>query len=189
LRWCQAKRVERIARICVRLTDAGLPTDYEGVLRFAGPGSVGRPHVALAMIERGYVEAIGEAFSRYLGKGRAGYVERENVEPATAVSIIRAAGGAAVMAHPLAAGSFQLLLPDLIDAGLAGLEAWYGEYDQTNRERIAGVAARNGLIATGGSDYHGDRFKEGRDLGSVDVPFGVVSELRAAARAGSIQAA
>lgn len=185
LRWCQATRLERVERICARLTSAGLPLTIDDVLQFAGSGSVGRPHVAQAMIARGYVDSIGSAFARYLGRGKPGFVQRENVTPTTAVGIIRNAGGAAVLAHPYATPAALEMLPALIAAGLAGMEAWYGEYEPSSRERLAAIANQNNLIATGGSDFHGVNFKEGRNLGSVTVAHEVVDRLRAAASSNS----
>lgn len=183
--WCQEKRLIRIEQICNRLTRAGRPLTMDDVLQFAGPGSAGRPHVAQAMIARGYVRTIGEAFQKYLGMGKPGYVRRENVTPEAAIGVIRSAGGAAVLAHPYATPSALPLLPDWIRAGLAGLEAWYGEYDPSSREHLATLARQHGLIATGGSDYHGDGFKEGRGLGTVTVPIETIEQLRAAAASGS----
>lgn len=181
LEWCRVMRIERIEKMCERLTQAGLPLTFDEVASQSAGGSMGRPHVAKAMIARGYVASIGEAFQRYLASGKPGYVRRENVDPATAIGIIRSAGGVAVMAHPLATSSALSLLPELIAAGLAGLEAWYGEYEPSARERLAAIARDHGLIATGGSDYHGENFKEGRGLGTVDVPSEVITSLRAAA--------
>lgn len=180
-RWCQERRVERIRLMCQRLTNIGMPLSFDEVQALSGPGSVGRPHVAQAMIARGYVDSIGEAFNRYIADGRPAFIPRENVTPAQAIAAINDANGVAVLAHPLFTPNFQGLLPDLGNDGLAGLEAYYGEYDQSTRERLASIARRQGLIATGGSDYHGDGFKEGRALGSVVVPAEVVEELRLAA--------
>jgi predicted metal-dependent phosphoesterase TrpH len=183
-RWCREKRVERIARICERLTDLGLPVRFEEVQELSGLGSIGRPHVAQVMIAHGYVDSIGEAFNRYIADGRPGFVPRENVPPSRAIDAIRQAHGVAVLAHPLFTPNFQRLLPELKRSGLAGLEAYYGEYDQATRDRLVKVARTHGLIATGGSDYHGDGFKEGRALGSVAVPQSAVEELRMAANHG-----
>ncbi|MCC6943418.1 MAG: PHP domain-containing protein [Thermomicrobiales bacterium] len=184
LRWCIESRIARVEQICRRLTAAGLPLTVDEVLAVAGSGSVGRPHVAQVMIARGYVDSIGDAFARYLGRGKPGFVQRENVAPAKAVGVIIESGGAAVLAHPYATGAALEVLPDLIDAGLAGLEAWYGEYDQRTRERLAAMAEKLGLIATGGSDFHGTGFKEGRNLGSVAIDHDVVDQLRQAAGSG-----
>ncbi|CAN5700429.1 PHP domain-containing protein [soil metagenome] len=181
LKWCQEKRVARIQQMCQKMAQLGLPVTYEDVMTHAGPGSVGRPHVALVLIQLGLVSSIGEAFDKYLGVGRPGYVPRENVDPFSAISVIRQAGGVAVLAHPFSVGEYRLHLPALVDSGLQGLESYYGEYHQNARERLAADARRFDLIATGGSDYHGDGFKEGRGIGSVYVPPTVVEELRAAA--------
>jgi predicted metal-dependent phosphoesterase TrpH len=181
IRWCREKRVERIEKICRRLTELGLPVSVEDVLALSGSGSVGRPHVARVMIALGYVDSVGEAFNRYIADGQPGFVPRENVPPARAIAAINLAYGVAVLAHPLFTPGYQQVLPTLRSEGLAGLEAYYGEYDQSTRQRIAAVARQHGLIATGGSDYHGDRYKEGRALGSVVVPPSAVDALRAAA--------
>lgn len=183
LQWCQVTRLERVEKICQQLSRAGLPLSTDDVLQYSGTGSVGRPHVALAMIQKGYVGSIGEAFARYLGRGKPGFVQRENVTPVAAVGIIQSSGGAAVLAHPYATSAALEALPGLIEAGLAGLEAWYGEYDQRTRERLASLAADLGLIATGGSDFHGVGFKEGRMLGCVTVSHDVVDRLQRAATA------
>ncbi|CAN5845634.1 PHP domain-containing protein [soil metagenome] len=180
-RWCQEKRVERIGRMCQRLDSLGLPVSFDQVLALSGSGSVGRPHIGQVMIAHGYVDSIGEAFNRYLATGRPAFIPRENVTPVLAITAINDAHGVAVLAHPLFTANFQQLLPGLHNDGLAGLEAYYGEYDQPSRDRLASVARQHGLIPTGGSDYHGDGFKEGRGLGSVHVPPSVVDELRNAA--------
>jgi 3',5'-nucleoside bisphosphate phosphatase len=179
-RWCREKRAERIEKICQRLTDLGMQVSLDEVLALSGSGSVGRPHVAQVMIAHGYVDSVGEAFNRYIGDGRPGFVPRENVPPARAIAAINQANGVAVLAHPLFTPGYQHLLPTLRNEGLAGLEAYYGEYDPSTRQRIAAVARQHGLIATGGSDYHGDGYKEGRALGSVAVPPAAVEALRAA---------
>lgn len=180
-RWCQEKRVERIGRMCQRLDSLGLPVSFDQVLALSGSGSVGRPHIGQVMIAHGYVDSIGEAFNRYLAAGRPAFIPRENVTPVLAITAINDAHGVAVLAHPLFTANFQQLLPGLHNDGLAGLEAYYGEYDQPTRDRLASVARQHGLIPTGGSDFHGDGFKEGRGLGSVHVPPSVVDELRNAA--------
>ena len=171
----------RIDRMCQRLTTLGMPLSLDEVQAISGAGSVGRPHVARAMIAHGYVDSIGEAFNRYLATGKPAFIPREHVSPAQVIAVINEAHGVAVLAHPLSAGNYQRLLPELRDDGLAGIEAYYGEYDQPSRERLAAIARQHGLIPTGGSDYHGDGFKEGRSLGSVVVPQSVVEELRNAA--------
>ena len=181
-RWCQEKRVDRIGRMCQRLTKLGMPLSFDEVQELSGAGSVGRPHIARAMIARGYVDSIGDAFNRYIATGRPAFIPRENVSPAQVIAVINDANGVAVLAHPLFTTNYERLLPGLREDGLTGLEAYYGEYDQPSRERLASVARRHGLIPTGGSDYHGDGYKAGLSLGSVVVPPSMVNELRNAVR-------
>jgi 3',5'-nucleoside bisphosphate phosphatase len=178
LEYLVATRNRRNEAMVRRLNDAGLAIDYERVLEIAGGGTVGRPHIARALVESGYVSSTGEAFGQYLTRGKPGYVPREKVSPEDAVRLVRAAGGAAVLAHPMSAGELDPLLERLISAGLAGMEVFYGEYDRTIRNRLYLIARRWNLIPAGGSDYHGEGFKEGRSLGSVDVPLETVTLLQ-----------
>jgi predicted metal-dependent phosphoesterase TrpH len=179
-------RLDRMERILERLAAAGVPIEAAHVRRLAGPGTVGRPHVARALIERGHVADIGEAFDRYLGAGRPGFVPRPKVEPEQGIALIRGAGGVAVLAHPLSIGDVEGVVARLLPAGLGGIEVYYGEYDEGTRRALRDVADRRGLVPTGGSDFHGPGFKTGRDLGGPPVPWETVERLRAAAgeRAG-----
>jgi 3',5'-nucleoside bisphosphate phosphatase len=179
--WCREQRVERVERIIDRLSALGIEIHPADIFERAGTGTVGRPHVARELIDRGYADSIPDAFHRFLGSGRSAYVPRTNVSPRQAIEIIRRAGGVVVMAHPLAVRNYVSRLPNLIEEGLAGLEAHYGEYDESTRRHLAAVADDFRLIATGGSDYHGDGYKEGRGLGTVAVPEEAVTRLREAA--------
>ena len=174
-------RLHRLDRIVERLATLGLRVDPGRVRRLAGPGTVGRPHVARALVELGYVTDLAEAFDRYLGTGRPGFVPRPKVEPERGIALIREAGGVPVLAHPLASGDVETTLARLVPAGLAGLEVYYGEYDEGERHALRAAADRWGLIPTGGSDYHGPRFKQGRELGGPSVPSETVERLRAVA--------
>ncbi len=176
-----AARLVRLGRIVDRLAAAGLRVDPDHVKRLAGPGTVGRPHIARALVELGHVASIGEAFDRYLASGRPGFVPRPRVDPERGIAQIRAAGGVPVLAHPLGTGDVEATVTWLAPVGLAGLEVYYGEYDEATRNDLRAVADRWGLIATGGSDYHGPNFKPGRELGGPAVPFDAVERLRAAA--------
>ena len=176
-----ARRVERIERIVARLATTGVRLDPARVFALAGPGTAGRPHVARALIEAGYVADTHEAFNRYLRGGQPGYVPRAKVAPERAIALVRAAGGVPVLAHPRSATNLERTLARLVPAGLAGLEVYYGEYDNATRASLATVAARWGLVATGGSDFHGPNFKPGRDLGGPPVPPAALDHLRQAA--------
>lgn len=176
-------RLERMGRMVARLAEAGVAIDPERVRRIAGPGTVGRPHLARALIEGGYVADVGEAFDRYLAAGRPGFVPRPKVEPEAGIGLIRAAGGVPVLAHPFGGGDVAATVERLVPAGLLGMEVYYGEYDDRARAELRALAERWGLISTGGSDFHGPGFKAGRELGGAAVPMASVERLRAAARA------
>jgi predicted metal-dependent phosphoesterase TrpH len=181
LAYLESQRATRIERMVAKLNEIGLPLNLADVHRIAGPGSIGRPHVARAMIERGYVNSINEAFEFYLSVGRRGYVPRDNTPPEDAVRLIRSAGGVPVLAHPYSTGNIEQMLSRLIPAGLLGMEVFYGEYDEGQREHLRAIARRRDLIATGGSDFHGEGHRSGRDLGGPFVPMEAVHQLRAAA--------
>jgi predicted metal-dependent phosphoesterase TrpH len=176
------QRVERIERMVRHLDEIGKPVDLDRVRELAGPGTIGRPHVARAMIERGYVGSVSEAFERYLASGRPGFVPRRPNDPEAAVRLIRRNGAVPVLAHPLTTGDVETILQRLTQAGLLGLEAYYGEYDEAVQLELRATADRWGLIATGGSDYHGEGFRHGRDLGGPAVPMEAVERLRDAAK-------
>jgi predicted metal-dependent phosphoesterase TrpH len=178
----EEQRVERIERMVRQLNAIGKPLDLDRVREIAGPGTIGRPHVARAMIERGYVSSVSEAFDRYLAGGKPGFVPRRRNEPEAAVELIRRNGAVPVLAHPLTTGDVEGILQRLTKVGLLGLEAYYGEYDEAVQQELRATADRWGLIATGGSDYHGEGFKHGRDLGGPSVPMEAVERLRDAAK-------
>lgn len=164
-------RVERVDLMLARLRELGVDLPEGSVFTLAGDASLGRPHIARAMIAAGYVSSVTEAFDRYLAQGRPAYIDRERQPtPVEAIQVILAAGGLPVHAHPYSSGEFPLSLPALIDAGLVGIEVYYGEYSPRQRAQLAQIAVDHDLLATGGSDYHGEQFKAGRELGSVTLP-------------------
>lgn len=170
LEWLREGRRRRAETMLRRLREAGVDLP-DALLQEAGAEeSLGRPHFARAMIEAGYVASVEEAFERYLRGGRPGYVPRETLEAEDAIRLIRAAGGIAVLAHPLSVIDLDTRLPELIAAGLEGLEVHYGEYADAARLRLAALASDASLLVTGGSDYHGPGVREGRELGSVAWP-------------------
>lgn len=166
----RTSRVTRAGRILERLRRLGIDLPLDAI-QPAEPGvSIGRPHIARALIDHGHASSVRDAFDRYLGQGKPAYIASERLTSVDAVRLIRSAGGVPVVAHPFSSPAFPHSLPELVAAGLAGLEVYYGEYDEDRRRVLADIASRHGLIATGGSDYHGPGFKEGRELGSVDIP-------------------
>jgi 3',5'-nucleoside bisphosphate phosphatase len=172
-----AARVRRIERMIEKLRDAGYALDGDAILAQAEVGSIGRPHVARALIAIGAVETIDEAFRRFLTPGQPGWVPRDPFTPEQAVSLLAEHGAVPVLAHPFSTGDIAAVLDRLVPIGLLGMEVWYGEYDAGQREMLREIAQRRGLVPTGGSDYHGPNFREGRELGSAPVPGDVVDRL------------
>lgn len=166
----RSSREDRARLILDRLSAVGIEIDAE-TIRPARPGeSIGRPHVARAMVEGGHVESVREAFDRYIGEGQAAYVASRRLTPEAAVRLIVAAGGVPVMAHPYSFPAFRERLPALIEAGLQGIEVYYGEYTEEQQKELAGLAESHGLLTTGGSDFHGVSGPEARNLGGTSLP-------------------
>jgi 3',5'-nucleoside bisphosphate phosphatase len=160
---CEAIRTDRLRRaeaIVGKLRDLGVDITWEQVVTLAAGGVVGRPHIARAMAAVGAVGSPEEAFSSaWIGPGGPAYVSRYALDPVVAVGLVRAAGGAAVLAHP-GAVTRGWKIPDeviatLAGAGLAGLEVSHPDHDEHERRRLAGLASTLGLVPTGGSDDHG----------------------------------
>lgn len=170
-------RLDRARKIWERLQQMGCAISWERVLALASDGVVGRPHIAQALVEAGYVASVQEAFQRYIGRDANAYVPRPKLLPEQAIELIRDAGGVPVLAHP----SYVVEhIPALVKAGLVGLEVYYGNYTQVEQHFLAGLARKHGLVATGGSDYHGPQVLDSVDIGQVDVPWAAVEGLQAA---------
>ena len=144
-------------------------------------GSAGRPHVAQVMVQRGYVASVREAFDRYLHANGPANVPRRRMAPAEAVQIIRRAHGVPVFAHPGLADR-DALIPELIEAGLMGIEAIYAEHSAAQTAHYTDICRAHGLVATGGSDYHGERSGRANPLGHPPVPMSVWERLKDAAQ-------
>lgn len=163
-----------------RLTGVG----HADAVEVAGDSVLSRAHFARALVAKGAVADVAEAFDRYLSSGRPAYVPAPSVSVTDAVAIAAKAGGVAVLAHPgrLAAGERDRVLAEAIEAGIDGLEVWHSQHDDELRRSLAGLAERRGLLATGGSDYHG-RHKPDVRVGSgtggnVAVPDERLAALR-----------
>lgn len=174
-------RMERVTRMIGRLNRLGFSITLNRVLEIAGHGSVGRPHIARAMVESGLVESVEGAFERYIGEGRPGFEPRFKYTPAQAIRIIRLAGGVPVLAHPGLAEA-DYLIPALIPEGLQGIEVYHPSQTPQVSSHYLDLCRRCGLLATGGSDYHGPESKKQNRLGSVTVPYGVVDQIKSLAR-------
>ena len=155
LRRFREGRVERGRMMVEKLAALGKPVDWERVKAFAGDGSVGRPHIALAMVEAGYFKEPKEAFYEYLGRNGLAYAEREKMTPEEGVEMLARVGGSAVLAHPAGLEDLDAKVAQLKEAGLVGMEVHYAMYSEETIQRLLEVAKRHGLIPCGGSDYHG----------------------------------
>jgi 3',5'-nucleoside bisphosphate phosphatase len=173
-------RDERRARaraILDRLAVLGVPVAAEDVFASAGPGVVGRPHIAQALLRAGHVPTIDVAFQRYLGTRGSAFVPRPAFHSAEAVRVIRDAGGAAVLAHPATIAT--RLVEQLAGSGLAGIEVWHPQHGASTQKRWYEVARALDLVPSGGSDFHGPH--RGVGLGEMPVPERALEDLRARA--------
>lgn len=178
----RARRRTRFDRMVRRLRDIARPIEdaLEALPATDDDDALGRPRVARAMIAKGYVASVEEAFSIYLSRGRPGYVPREGLGPVDAIRVIRAAGGLAALAHFSEAPQRPDVIRELRDAGLGGLEVYYRTFDALTVEAVAAVAEEAALVATGGSDYHGDLESYAATHAALWVPPAVEAPLRAA---------
>jgi hypothetical protein len=156
----RAHRNDRLATIIERLNRVGVHITQQDVLAVASrASSLGRPHVADALVARGYVRNRGEAFDNWLAEGGPAFVPKYAPPTAEAIALVRQAGGVAVLAHPWGRISRRVLTPraleELAGAGLAGLEVDHDDHEQADRDELRALAADLGLIVTGSSDHHG----------------------------------
>lgn len=180
-------RLHRNEALLERLRQLGVSIDWDAVVAHAGnEAGVGRPHFAQVLVESGKADDIQDAFDRYLADGQSAYVPKARISPPEVAALARESGGVAVLAHPLslglAPGPLEGLVTELAEAGLGGVEATYGRYTPQQRAQLRRLAGRVGLVATGGSDFHGT-FKPdlsvGTGLGDLDVPEDALEALAA----------
>lgn len=173
----KARRIERVREMVRRLARVGVTIDAEEVFRVAGEGTVGRPHVARVLLERGYVSTTAEAFDKYIGNPQhPGFVPGSPLPPAEIIRVIRAAGGVPVLAHPVYLKRDELI-ERFMGEGLVGLEAYHSGHTPDLVLHYERMADRLQLLKTGGSDYHGNS-KEGLPVGAVKVPYALVEALK-----------
>jgi predicted metal-dependent phosphoesterase TrpH len=184
----QASREERNPRIVQRLQDLGCPLTYAEVKAAAGTATVGRPHIAQALVRRGYVRSVSEAFDRYLADDAPAYVPRLLPSPAEAIGLIRRIGGIPVLAHPVYTSRlkepFEQVCATLKALGLLGIEALYSSHSRQQTDRYRSIARNHGLLVTGGSDFHGEtkpNLLVGTGYGNLAVPRDLLEPMRALA--------
>lgn len=182
----RTSRAERNLAMIAALNELGHPVTLEQVMRISAKGVVGRPHLAQALLELGVVETEGQAFADYLGTGRPAYRDRKRLSLERAVELVRLSGGVTAVAHPHtvanSAEEFRAAFDRFAESGVDGVECWYSEYAPEQRLALAGMARQRGLVATGGSDFHGTHkpgLRVGVGRGDLEVADQVVEELEA----------
>jgi predicted metal-dependent phosphoesterase TrpH len=170
-------RFGRGRRMVEKLAALGIAIDWARVQEIAGDGAIGRPHVAQAMQEKGYIKSFNEAFEKYIGHGGPAYVEREKITPEDAVALIVRCGGLPVLAHPFTVKKPEELVISLKRSGLIGIEAYYKDNTPQATKKTLKLAEKYGLVATGGTDYHGIDDSREVMLGGVEVPVKAAQKL------------
>jgi predicted metal-dependent phosphoesterase TrpH len=173
----QGRRI-RLELTLERLRALGMPVD-EQLLALAPEASdaLGRPHVARALVAAGYADSVDDAFARWLEHGRPAHIRRQGLGPREAIEAIAAAGGLPVLAHSPLAVEHADVITELQGWGLRGLEVYYRTFEPARVARLATFAAERGLLASGGSDYHGDSMSYAQQQASTYVPDGVGERL------------
>ncbi len=177
----RGEREGRMEAMLARARQLGYPLHMQEVLTIAGDAQLGRPHLARLLVQRGYCTSLQDAFERFLGDGRPFAVEREKLQGADAVALIRDAGGTATLAHPQSSRVELPELQQLAGAGLAGLEVFHQDHHPSVREKWAKLARTLDLVATAGSDFHGPRVTPGRSPGCASMPRSNLAALLARA--------
>jgi 3',5'-nucleoside bisphosphate phosphatase len=176
-------RIGRAMRMVEVLNELGMAITWERVKEIAGEASVGRPHVARALLEAGYVQSMPEAFDKYLGDGKPAGLPRDKFTPIQSIDLIHSVGGLAIAAHPCEGKGITHMIPELAAAGLDGVECYYQGYDADRVAGLVALAREHGLVPTGGSDYHGFPLSGHTEVvnypGSVEIPPSVLDELEA----------
>ncbi len=174
-------RRERAYGMVTKLGKLGIHIEWQRVQEIAGSGSIGRPHIAQAMLEKGYITSVKEAFTKYISRDGPAYVKRGKMTSKEAVELLLRTNGLPVLAHPLTINDPETIVIKLKAAGLVGIEAYYDSYTAEETYRLVSLADRHGLITTGGSDYHGLDNSTETMIGGVDVPIESAEQLTALA--------
>jgi 3',5'-nucleoside bisphosphate phosphatase len=170
-------RENRVKKIAKKLKDIGISIDADEILKQSDGRSVGRPHVARALLKKGIVSSIQEAFNKYLDSNSPAYVPHFKLSPAEAIQTIIKAEGVPVFAHP-AVSACDEIIPELVKAGLAGIEIYYSKHSDFQIKHYLKIAEQYNLLVTGGSDFHGTmRVKE--KIGGASVPDEHIDKLEA----------
>ncbi|MCA9473044.1 MAG: PHP domain-containing protein [Nitrospirales bacterium] len=185
LRQLRQSRKDRIPKIVKKLNEIGVPLSHEDILSIAGHGSIGRPHVAQALVKKHYVSSIEEAFSQYLKEGAKGYIPRQLPDAQEAIHWIRSAGGVPSLAHPgwvrHSIQELKTVCLTLKKYGLQGIEVFHSSHTSRQISEYQTLANRLDLLVTGGSDFHGKPRPEievGIGKGNLNIPGDILEALR-----------
>ncbi|MDE3058642.1 MAG: PHP domain-containing protein [Bacteroidota bacterium] len=177
LKLLRDERAKRAVRIVEKLNQLNIPLKFESVQRRAGSGAIGRPHIAMVLVDEGFVSDYQTAFNRYIGFGCPAYEKKFNLAPAEACSLIASAGGLSFLAHP-GRSVDDKLLKTLIKSGLDGIEVVHPSHNENLVSHYRGIAARNFLLESGGSDFHGGKDNDDDVLGSYYIDISRVDEMK-----------
>ncbi len=180
-------REDRNYKIISRLNKLGIAVTEEEVKEISTSGTIGRPHFARLLMEKGHVKTMQEAFDKYLGKDGLAYFKRHELEPVDGIKLIKKAGGIPVLAHPVLLkmnyNDMDKLLVELKEYGLGGIEAIYSENSKEETGNLLRLAIKHKLLVTGGSDFHGT-YKNGIEIGfgrgNLKVPYELLEKLKSA---------
>jgi len=176
LKLVQQNRIERVNKIISNLSELGVKLNPETVFNISGRGTLGRMHIARALVKDGHVSCIPEAFRKYIGDKSPAYVLGFRLSPKDAIKIINDAGGVAVLAHPYMLHNDQMI-SEFIKDGLQGIEVYYPEHSQSMINFYLDLAKQAGLVVSGGSDFHGSAKPEIK-LGLAKIPLDLVEKIR-----------
>jgi len=178
LKSIQQNRIERVYKIIKNLEQFNLKLNPETVFNISGKGTVGRMHIARALVQDGLVGSNSEAFNKYIGDKSPAYVLGFRLSPQQGIQLIKDAGGVAVLAHPYILHN-DALIEEFVSYGLAGIEVYYPEHSQSMVNFYLDLAKKLNLLVTGGTDFHGNAKPEIK-LGMIKIPFALVEKLRQA---------
>ena len=181
----QQARIERMRRMIEKLKGLGIDNiAFEEVAKKTRSNAVGRPHLAEALMEKGWVSTRKQAFDKYIGEGAPAYFTKYNQTPFEAIKLITDSGGVAVMAHPASTMKDELIAP-MVKAGLGGIEVYYPNCSETVLQFYKNLAKKHGILGTGGSDAHG-KAKTHTWVGKTQIPYEIVEELKSKMTAGPL---
>ena len=169
-------RIERGNQIIYKLNKLGLHISIEDIKVFSGEDYIGRPHIARALINKGYVYTVQEAFDRYLNRGRSAYVERESLTIEDTIKLIRSNGGISILAHPGLLKN-KGIIKDCISLNIDGIECVHSKHSKEDVKKFYKIAKENDLITTGGSDCHGDSTNKPLLLGEYFIDIKEVPKI------------